>query len=354
MNKSIQSPVVVIPNINGGDGLLRAVDSLVLQTTPLHIIIVDNASTDDSIQNLLKKFPLIEIIKHSNNKGYAGGVNPGFKRALELGASYTAPFNNDAVADPRWLERLVTFLDSHQDYGAAASKVQDIKKNKLDSSGEFYSVWGLPYPRGRSNSNISRYDMDTEIFAASGAASLYRTKTIADVGLLDEDFFAYYEDVDLGFRMQLMGWKVGYVPQSVVYHATGSTSSRIHGFTTLQTLKNQPLVLWKNVPTKYLWSVSWRFIIAHNLIFLRAIFSGNIKAACTGYFKAAWLILRKTSQRKSIQKRKRVSDDYIWSIMTHDLPPNATALRRLRSFWWRLIGRQHNDQDVGTSKGSGL
>lgn len=332
-------PVVVIPNLNGGDELLHAVESLLAQSLQPYIIVVDNASTDDSISRLEKKYPTVEIIRHTKNKGYAGGVNPGLRRAIELGAAYAAPFNDDAVADKRWLKQLMDFLDTHPKYGAAACKVLTFDRERLDSTGDYYTNWGLPYPRGRRGYNTHKYDDQTEIFAASGAASLFRVKALQEVGLFDEDFFAYYEDVDLSFRLQLAGWKVAYVPSAQVYHHIGLTSSRIKGFTTHQTMKNLQLLWFKNVPKQYLWSIGLRLFIAQTLFLGRAITRGQGWAALKGLFKGIYLLGWKISERRHIQAYRRVEDIYIWNMLVHDLPPNAHALRQLRSLWWRLRRR---------------
>jgi GT2 family glycosyltransferase len=340
MAKSTKQPVVIIPNLNGGEELLEAVDSLVAQTLQPYIIVVDNASTDDSILKVEQKYPDIEVILHAKNKGYAGGVNPGFKRAMELNAEFVAPFNDDAVADAKWLETLVTTLEDNPKVGAATCKVLMADGNHIDSTADYYTNWGLPYPRGRGEVDNQQYDQRTEIFGASGAASLYRVAALQEVGLLDEDFFAYYEDVDLSFRLQLAGWKVVYVSQARVYHKIGMTSGRMKGFITYQTMKNLPLVMIKNVPKQYLWSVTWRLNIARSLFLLRAASRGQLWPAVKGDFMATYLITKKLKERKHIQATKKVSDEYIWNIITHDLPPNATALRNLRAKYWKLIGKK--------------
>lgn len=339
MTKSMNNPVVVIPNLNGGDELLAAVESLKAQTIPLHIIVVDNASTDGSAEQLEQKHPDVEIIRHSKNLGYAGGVNPGFKRAIEMGADYVAPFNDDAIAHKRWLTQLVDYLDANPKVAAAAPKVLTSDGERLDSVGDYYTNWGLAYPRGRRSYNIRKYDDQVDIFAASGAASLYRVKALKQVGLLDEDFFAYYEDVDLSFRLQLAGWKIAFVPGSLVYHSIGMTSGRIKGFTTTQTMKNLPLLWYKNVPRPYLWRIGWRLVVAQTLFFGRAVTRGQTWAALKGALKALLLLFKKIPERKRIQANKKVSDEYIWSMIVHDLPPNAAALRRLRKGWWKLTRR---------------
>ncbi len=339
MAKSTNQPVVVIPNLNGGKELLEAVQSLTEQTLLPHIIVVDNASTDDSVEMLEKKYPSVEIIRHTKNKGYAGGVNPGFRRAIELGANYAAPFNDDAIADRRWLSKLVDCLDEHPKIGAAACKVLTADKERIDSTGDYYTNWGLPYPRGRRAYDTRKYDDQTDIFAASGAASLYRVKALEEVGLLDEDFFAYYEDVDLSFRLQLAGWKVAFVPESVVYHHIGMTSSRVKGFTTYQTIKNLPWLMYKNVPKGLLHKVWPRLLLAQLLFTARAFTRGHGWAAVKGHAVSLYKLPKKLVERRRIQSTRKVSNDYIWNMMVHDLPPNAHALRKLRSAWRKLLGK---------------
>jgi GT2 family glycosyltransferase len=332
-------PFVVIPNWNGEDGLRVCLDSLQAQTLPAHIIVVDNGSVDGSVALVEQNYPEVELIKHTVNKGYAGGVNPGFKRAIELGADYVAPFNNDAVADKDWLRKLVDYLNDHEEVGIATCKVLTADGLRIDSTGDWYTVWGLPYPRGRGETDIHKYDHDTAVFGASGAASLYRVSMLKKVGLLDEAFFAYYEDVDLSFRAQLAGWKVAFVPASIVYHEISTTSNKMRGFTTYQTMKNLPLLLFKNVPRRYLWRIGWRFMIAHSLFLARAISRGQGWLALKGHAKGKLLLLTKFGERRRIQASRTASDAYIWSILTHDLPPNATALRALRAKIWKLRGK---------------
>lgn len=345
MTKSTDKPIVVIPNLNGGDELLNAIASLETQTLRPHIIIVDNASTDGSAQKAQAAYPGIEVIWHKRNKGYAGGVNPGLRRAIESGVQYAAPFNDDATANKHWLERLADFLDAHTEYGAAAPKVLKDDHKTIDSTGDQLTVWGLPYPRGRGETDRGQYDIPGEngvcdVFAASGAASLFRVEALKKVGLFDEAFFAYYEDVDLGFRLQNAGWKIGYVPDAEVYHAIGMTSGRMKGFTTYQTLKNQPLVLWKNMPALLLLRVLPRFYLAYVLFFGRAVSRGHLWPAVKGVCMSTFWLFWKLPELLLLDAKRKVPNKYIWSMLTHDLPPNAHALRRLRAKWWKLRGKQ--------------
>jgi GT2 family glycosyltransferase len=330
---------VVIPNWNGADSLANCLNSLVSQSVKLTIVVVDNGSSDESIE-IVNKYKDIVLIKHSVNKGFAGGVNPGFRYAIENSFDYVASFNNDAVADKNWLSELEKTLSNDQSIGIATCKLFNSDGSHLDSTGDYYTNWGLPYPRGRGETDIDKYDDQTDIFAASGGASLYRVEMIKAVGLFDEDFFAYYEDVDLSFRAQLAGWKVTYSPKAIAYHQISATSSKIKGFATYQTMKNLPLLLAKNMPRKYIYRVGWRFTLSHFLFFLRAISRGQVSAAVKGDYDGTRLLFGSFKKRRVIQRSRKVSNEYIWSIIVHDLPPNAKSLRTMRSYWWKIVGKK--------------
>jgi len=338
-NKSTATVGVVVPNWNGADDLRACLDSLQAQTYKAHIIVVDNGSIDDSVSIIEKHYPDIELIRHDTNKGYTGGVNPGFRRAQEMKLDYVAPFNNDAIADKDWLRLLVQCLDQNPKIGIATCKILSADGKRLDSTGDLYTSWGLPYPRGRGEEDAGIYDNSTEIFGASGGASLYRVSMLNRIDLFDEDFFAYYEDVDLSFRAQLAGWRVRFVPASRVYHQIGMTSGRIKDFTTYQTLKNLPWVFWKNVPTALLFRVAPRFLVVYTAFWLSALRRGQVGAVLRGCAYSLFFLPKKLVERFHIQRHRVMTTGYIWSIITQDLPPNAFKLRRLRARWWRLVGR---------------
>ena len=329
----------LIPNLNGEDTIEKCVNSLLSQTVKNKIIVIENGSTDNSLTILKKNYPDIEIIENSKNLGFAGGVNQGIKKAVELGAEYIALFNNDAVADKKWLEELINVIKESPKVGIIAPKILSADKKHLDSTGDQYTNWGLPYPRGRKEEISGQYNSPERVFSASGGASLYRVSMLKEIGLFDEGFFAYYEDVDISFRAQLAGWKVAYEPSSIVYHEIGATSSKIPGFTTYQTIKNLPWLFWKNVPRKYLFTVGIRFYIAYFSFIFSAISRGQIVPVLKGFFVSLVLMPKKLFERHKIQSKMKVSPEYIWSIMTHDLPPNATKLRKLRLSYSKLLGR---------------
>jgi GT2 family glycosyltransferase len=291
---------------------------------------------DGSVDIIEGDYPEVHLIKHKKNKGFAGGVNAGIRFAIDQEAKYVALLNNDAVAEKNWLKHLVMFMENNPKAGITTSKICDARKTHLDSTGDLYTIWGLPFPRGRGEPYSSKYDKDTWVFGASGGASLYRIKMLEQIGLFDEAFFAYYEDVDLSFRAQLAGWKIGYAPAAEVYHEIGATSSQINGFTTYHTLKNLPLLLWKNVPWALMPKVWPRFALAYSAFVVRTMSRGQFGPLIKGLFMGTILWPVKLIERRRIQSGRKVSADYINSIITHDLPDNAHRLRALRAGWWRL------------------
>lgn len=337
MNKS--NIAVIVPNWNGKDSIANCLDSLKVQSIKPMIIVIDNGSVDGSVDLIKQKYPDVNLLSQSRNLGFAGGVNVGVKRAMSEGIELIGLLNNDAIVDGRWLESLVNILQADKKLGIVTSKLIDSEKRYLDSTGDFYTTWGLPYPRGRGEAVSSKYDADTDVFAASGGASLYRAEMLKEIGLFDEDFFAYYEDVDLSFRAQLAGWKVAYVPEAIVYHQIGATSSKIKGFTTYQTMKNLPMIVRRDVPLRLLPTVLPRFWLAYTSFYFSAVARGQFWPATKGWFVALVSLPKNLIERRQIQKNRKVSVEYIYNMLVHDLPPNAARLRALRQKWWKLTSR---------------
>lgn len=331
---------VVIPNLNGEQDLSSAIDSVLAQSyDDFGLVVVDNGSADGSkklIEAYEKKDARVRGIYQDKNYGYTGGVNPGMELAIREGAKFVAPFNNDAVADKDWLKHLVGFLEHHPKYGMAACAMLSADGKTIDSTADQYTTWGLAFPRGRGEPVSALKEYGTGIFGASGGASLYRVAMLKEIGLFDQDFFAYYEDIDLSFRAQLAGWKVGFVPEARVYHQGGKTSAQIgrnsggvSSFVTTQFVKNLPFIVVKDVPFGLWPRLVPRFMLAHGLIVAGAFFRGRVGAVLKGIALFYLKLPKKLRQRRQIQKRRKVSNQYLQGLLVHDLPPNADKLRRL-------------------------
>lgn len=330
----------VIPNWNGKDYITNCLRSIVSQSIKANIIVVDNGSVDGSVDLIEKEFPEVFLIKNDKNYGFAGGVNRGIQKAIDMGAEYVALFNNDAIADKRWLEELVSCLQKNPKTAIATCKFLDSKGNKFDSTGDIYTTWGLSYPRGRGEPVSDVYDNRNLVFGASGGASLYRTSLFKEIGLFDQEFFAYFEDVDISFRAQLAGWKVRYVPTAIAYHQISATTGKIKGFGTYHTLKNLPLLLWKNVPARLLPVILPRFLVAYTMFLFSALIKGQGWFAFKGMLMSFWWLPKKLIQRRKIQSARKVDAQYVASVITWDLPPNAHKLDALRSGWRKVTGKK--------------
>lgn len=329
---------IIVLNWNGADDALNCVESLQQQTLRPEIIIVDNNSSDDSVERFedhvksqKKDAPI--LIKNSQNLGFAGGINTGLVYARKQGFEYIGVLNPDAIADKHWLKSLYTELTSHPSAGIATGLLLRRDGNTIDTSGDFYTTWGLPGPRNRDEPTVNAPNQPGEIFGATGGGALYRTAMLNDIGLFDEDFFMYYEDVDLSFRAQLAGWKVRYTPKAIAYHKVGASSQKVPGLAVFNTFKNLPLVLIKNVPGRLFWTIGARFFLTYWLIFASAIRHGNGCPAFRGIFASLIRQPRAWVHRVKIQRNRKVSIKYIRSII-HDGPlSNQTGLLKFRKFF---------------------
>jgi len=327
---------IVVLNWNGIDDTLSCLDSLLAQGhEDFKIVVIDNGSIDNSKQLLgayqSKHADKVAVIYNPVNFGFAGGVNTGIEWAMNESFDYVALFNNDAIADKDWLKSLLEAAKPDE-IGISTGLLLREDGKTIDSSGDWLSTWGLAFPRNRGDT-ISHTPKAGLVFGATGGASLYKTALFKDIGLFDEDFFAYYEDADISFRAQLAGWKVAYTPDAVAYHKQGATSNKIPGFTTYQTFKNIPLLFLKNVPRELLLSVGVRFYFAYALILVNAIVNGSGLAALRGAWMSFILGFKKLGERKIIQQNKRVESSYINSILWDDLPPDQTGIRKVRKLF---------------------
>lgn len=330
MQKSLVAAIVL--NWNDADLLAHSVGSLQKQSMASDIIVVDNGSKDNSRETIESFGNSVTPLWNTKNLGFAGGVNTGIRYAMEQGYEYIALLNNDAVADKDWVKQLYSVCSKDQKTGAVTAAMVHTKYKTYDSTGDFYTIWGLAFPRGRGEDVVGQYDQKTDILAASGGASMFSARALEDSGLFDEDFFAYYEDVDLGLRMNLKDWKVKFAPKAKVLHATGSTSGRVKGFTTYQALKNQPLLLIKNIPGSLFWRILPRFVLAHTLFTARALSRGHFMPVLKAHISLLWLVPKKLTERWHIQRgASREGKVQLKSLIVHDLPQNAHALRRLRA-----------------------
>ncbi len=245
---------VVLVNWNSRDDLRACLQSLQAQTDArFEIIVVDNGSQDGSLEMLREEFPQVRAVPTGENLGFAEGCNRGIDVAR---GEWIALLNNDTVAAPNWLSELRRYaLELPPDVGALQSKlVFRDEPNKINSAGIL--LFGNATARDRLIGEPDREQQVEEIFAVTAGAALYRRAMLEQVrertGVLDRGFFMYFEDVDLGWRCRLAGWRAFYVPTSVVAHAFQQSTKRHQGdFVGWHSRKNRLRSLAKNASATY-------------------------------------------------------------------------------------------------------
>jgi GT2 family glycosyltransferase len=323
---------IVVPSWNGAARLAPCVRSLAVQDHPdFEIVVVDNGSTDDSAavldQLAIEIAPVrLTVLRNDTNRGFTGGVNRGIRHALGAGAVGIALFNDDAVAEPDWLSALAAVLDTEPAVAVATGRLLMKGGQIVDSTGDFYTTWGLVFPRDRDEAALPVRESG-DVFAASGGASLFRSSLFADVGMFDEDFFAYLEDVDFGFRAQLAGHRAYYVADAVAYHEQGATSRTMPGFATRQFFRNLPLLLAKNVPARLLPTVLPRFLLVYPLLAVYQFWRGQGLAALSGVAQSFVLVIRCLPRRRAIQRARRIDAAAVRRLLWPGLPPGMSALQ---------------------------
>lgn len=303
---------VIIVSHNGIHLLGECLDALRAQSfRDFEVIVVDNGSTDGSVDFIREAYPEVKVIAMDKNTGFGGGNNAGIKEAR---GKYIALLNNDAVAHKDWLKALIEAAEnSPEGYGMWASKtlLYD-RRDIIDTAGHLIYPDGLNVGRGKGETATGRYQLEEEVFFPSSAAALYLKKMLDDIGLFDEDFFAYGDDTELGLRARLAGWKCLFVPTAVAYHKSSMTAGRYSAFKFYHVERNRIWVLLKCFPVKYiLMSPFYTSVrLLHHLIStLRGRgaapkFEGSYLKLLGIYAKAVFDGLR--GGIKMLRKRKRV------------------------------------------------
>lgn len=295
---------VVIVNYNGKHFLETCLFSLEQQTYPnFEVVLVDNASTDGSVEYVKEHFPSVHIIENQENYGFAKGNNIGIETVK---GEYILTLNNDTRADPSWIEELVKTAESEPSIGMCASKMLFMDRpDTINSTGINISRSGACWDRGLEEP-ASRYTDPEDVFGPCAGAALYRSKMLDEVGLFDEDFFGYMEDVDLAFRGRLSGWRCIYVPASTVYHVRGGTGGFESDFSIYHGNRN---IVWnavKNFPTGLL-STSLPWIIGRSLAVIPYYaLKGHGRAAIQSKVDAIRGIPRMLKKRKSIKRTANI------------------------------------------------
>ena len=238
---------IVIPNYNGKHFMEPCLSSLSEQTyKDFHILVIDNASSDGSIEYMEENYPDIELIKLQKNYGFSKAVNIGIQHSR---TPYVILLNNDTTVDTRYVEEMVKAIEKSPKIFSVSSKmIQMYHPELIDSAGDLYTLlgWGVCRGCGRPVSNYQKYD---EIFTACAGAAIYRRSVFDEIGYFDENHFAYLEDIDIGYRARIYGYYNMYCPTALVYHVgSGTSGSKYNSFKVKLAARNNLYLNYKNMP----------------------------------------------------------------------------------------------------------
>lgn len=310
---------VVILNWNGTKFLRQYLPFVVDYTlASADVYVIDNASTDDSVEYIREHYPQVKLVINDENYGFAKGYNEGLKH---IDAEYYCLLNSDVEVTPDWVDSLIEFMDNNKEVAVCQPKLLSyLHKDEFEyagAAGGFIDKYGYPFCRGRLFSTMEKdegqYDDIAELFWATGACMFVRSDVYHSLGGLDDDFFTHMEEIDFCWRVKNAGYKVMCFPQSKVYHYGGGTLKTGSPQKTFYNFRNNLIMLYKNLPANRLFPVfCMRFI--YDIIAALRFLLDNGKNDFIAVFKAhiSFLATFKTSmnKRKQLQHPTFISKMY--------------------------------------------
>jgi GT2 family glycosyltransferase len=320
--QAISTPTIsiIIVYWNSSEHFPRCMDCISRQTfQDFELIIMDNGSSDRGLQGVELKYPRLNmrIEQLHSNMGFAAANNLGARLAH---GKWLVLLNADAFPDPEWLDRLMRAASSHPEIASFSSRQLQVDSPEvLDSAGDAYHVSGLAWHLG-SGYPSEQYGLNTrQIFSPCAAAAMYLRQAFLDVDGFDEDFFSYFEDIDLGFRLQLRGYRSLYVSNAIVQHVGSGTFGVKSNFAYYYVHRNMIWTFVKNMP----FAMLWRYLPVHLLANLIYLLYYALHGRGRILWKAKWDALiglpAAVHKRKSIQAGKRATVKELTLLMEHGL-----------------------------------
>lgn len=330
---------VIIPTYNGVSYLRDCLASLVPQCpSDVELIVVDNGSTDGTTAEVRRVHPEATVIEAGQNLGFCGGNNLGARAAR---GEWLVFLNNDTVADPQWLERLLAAAAGDPAYGAWTSKIRLLHdRGRLDAIGSYLTPTGFLQHVGLLDEDHGQYDALKEIFSPKGVAFAIRRSLFEAIGGFDESYFAYFEETDLFWQVWLRGFRIGLAPDAVVYHKVGGTACRYpYAFVDYHSFKNRILTIGKNAGSVTLiWMLPFHLVCCGVLIVLNGLRIRRWSNAWAIVRAMGWnlLHLRQTwRQRGMVQRARRVTDHILFKTIMRPVAPRDFLRYTLWMVWSR-------------------
>ncbi|WP_024989386.1 glycosyltransferase family 2 protein [Segatella albensis] len=327
---------IVILNWNGKKMLEKYLPSVIeYSLSDASVWVADNASTDGSMHMLETCYPQIKTLVFEQNYGFAEGYNKAFEH---IEAEYYILLNSDVEVTPHWLNPLIKYMDSHPEVAACQPKLlSEYDKDSFEyagASGGFIDKYGYPFCRGRIfdvvEKDSGQYDDIVDITWATGACLMIRSKDYHEVGGLDGRFFAHNEEIDLCWRLNLMGRRIVCIPESKAYHVGGGTLPKANPMKTYLNFRNNLTMLYKNLPDRELKHVMRvRYFLDYIAAFETLILNGNL-----GNFKAIF------KARKAFRKWKEEFRKDRLRIQSHRMDKGIDCRKRY-SILWQYYAKGH-------------
>ncbi len=314
---------ILLINYNGWSDLARCLPTVIADSSghDYEIIVVDNCSTDDSAQKIVQEFPQVHLIRNNTNNGFGAGNNLAARVAK---GEYLAFLNADTIVAKSWLEELIRAMQYSPDIGIATSKVLLMSEpNRINACGNNVHITGLTLCRGAGREEHAFPNPD-QVSAASGAAFIMRKDLFLETGGFDEAFFMYVEDTDLSLRVQLAGYKIQFVPSSVVYHDYALTFGPLKTF---YQERNRYLLLLKNFKFRTLLALTPALLLAESITWGYILL--NNRSRLSNKLDAYFWVLQHYSEiqrmRNFVQGIRRIRDRELLLILTWQIDFEQTG-----------------------------
>lgn len=329
---------VIVLNTNEKHHLKGCLPSLMRQAyKDFEVIVVDNGSSDGSVEYVKERFPKVKVVSNGANLGFAGGNNEGAKVALRKKPDFVAFLNPDTEVDRNWLKELVKAASKEGVGGATSKALLFSERDKLDSGGGAMNFLGYGWSLGYNDKDMGQHKEGETPFVCGGYC-IFRREVLEKVGLFDSDYFIYFEDTDLSWRARLAGYRLVFAPKSIVYHKYMPRFSKRKLYL-LE--RNRIATLLKNYSKRTIILLLPGIIINESAAILYSLRSGWLWEKLAGY---GWNLrnLRKTARkRREIQEFRKVSDREIAAQFSGGISFSglkSTALEKLlnpalSSFW---------------------
>jgi GT2 family glycosyltransferase len=340
---------LVLLTYNGRELLQAALPSVFGQAyerESFGLIVVDNGSEDGSHAYLAERWPEARVVALPENVGVTAALNRGVEAA---NAPYIGLLNNDVELAPDWLSELVCALEQHPEAASATGKLLNFsQRDVIDGVGDVVSWSGSCVRRGRGELDRGQFDEPEEVFSASGAAALYRRSAFETVGLFDEDFYAYLEDVDWGFRARLAGFTCRYVPTAVGYHIGGATTGGASDFYHAHLRRNAALLVLKDYPASRILRHAHEIVAYQLALLLVSLREGKAREHLGGLGETLRTLPRTLRKRRRIQRSRLLRPGQLEALLGHDrgYELSATGARRFARAGLRLVTRARGDTDA--------